>query len=77
MVARGTRKGAVSVSRFHNSGCAYRTQYAYDLRNRVTNIQTLGLQSYAFTLDAAGNRTRIDELDVTAMVYGYDELGRL
>ncbi|MCP3994937.1 MAG: RHS repeat-associated core domain-containing protein, partial [bacterium] len=57
------------------------TSYTYDELNRLTNLATTGngtvLQSYAYTLGAAGNRIRIDEHDGTARHYTYDGLYRL
>ncbi len=58
-----------------------RTTYAYDDRNRLTNLATTGpagtVQSYAYTVDAAGRRTQILEADGTERSYGYDSIDRL
>ncbi len=58
------------------------TSYTYDPLNRLTDLSTstnVGevLQSYAYTLGSAGNRTRIDEHDDTSRHYTYDLLYRL
>ncbi|MCP4895696.1 MAG: RHS repeat-associated core domain-containing protein, partial [bacterium] len=58
------------------------TTYTYDPLNRLTNLSSstgVGevLQSYQYRLEAAGNRTRIDEHDGRAHHYSYDDLYRL
>jgi RHS repeat-associated protein len=63
-----------------------KTTYAYDTRNRLTNLTTqqvtsglpgVPVQSQAYTLDAAGRRTAIAEGDGTGRSYGYDSIDRL
>jgi RHS repeat-associated protein len=63
------------------------TSYAYDARNALTSIATTlpgvagatptPIQSFAYTLDAAGRRTRVAEGDGTTRAYGYDSIDRL
>ncbi|MCP3976137.1 MAG: RHS repeat protein, partial [bacterium] len=58
------------------------TAYTYDGLSRLSHLETVNsvgnvLQSYAYTLGAAGNRTRIDEHDGTSRHYVYDNLYRL
>ena len=58
------------------------TSYTYDALSRLTNLATVNgvgevIQSYAYTLGAAGNRNRIDEHDGTSRHYRYDALYRL
>ncbi|MCP3974230.1 MAG: RHS repeat-associated core domain-containing protein, partial [bacterium] len=58
------------------------TTYTYDGLSRLSHLETVNsvgtvLQSYAYTLGAAGNRTRIDEHDGTSRYYQYDDLHRL
>jgi RHS repeat-associated protein len=58
------------------------TTYAYDALNRLTALKTqtgVGgiVQSYVYTLGAAGNRARIEEYDGTIRSYSYDPLYRL
>ena len=57
------------------------TTYAYDTRNRVTDIDTTGggetVQSFAYTVDAVGRRTGVAEADGTTRAYGYDGIDRL
>jgi RHS repeat-associated protein len=62
------------------------TTYAYDSRNRLTNLTTVQTpagsspvttQSYAYTLDLAGKRTGVAEADGTERSYGYDAIDRL
>jgi RHS repeat-associated protein len=63
------------------------TSYTYDALNRLTNLITrqappgpltpLTVQSYAYTLDAAGKRTGIVENDGTTRRYAYDGIDRL
>ncbi|MCP3999210.1 MAG: RHS repeat protein, partial [bacterium] len=58
------------------------TTTAYDALNRLTNLATetsVGdvLQSYQYTLGAAGKHTRVDEHDGTSRHYHYDALHRL
>ena len=57
------------------------TTYAYDLLNRLTGIQavlngTTTITSFGYLYDAAGNRTRKQQLDYTED-YSYDSLYRL
>jgi len=59
--------------------------YAYDQRNRLTNLGVNGtvngvqqpIASYAYTLDAAGHRTSVTELSGRTVNYSYDNLYRL
>ncbi|MCP3998835.1 MAG: hypothetical protein GY722_27750, partial [bacterium] len=59
------------------------TTYVYDNLNRLTNLTSevaatgYMLLSYDYTLDEAGNRTKIDEHDGTTRRYKYNELYRL
>jgi len=60
------------------------TTYGYDTRGRLTTLLTKEpgtsgniVQSYAYTLDAAGKRTRIEENDGTIRQFGYDSIDRL
>jgi len=58
------------------------TAYAYDSRNRLLDLGTRDadgnvLLGLAYTLGAAGNRTRIAEHDGTVSDYAYDALYRL
>ncbi|MCP4549449.1 MAG: RHS repeat-associated core domain-containing protein, partial [bacterium] len=58
------------------------TTHTHDALNRLTNLVTVNsvgdiLQSFAYTLGPAGNRTRIDEEDGTSRHYAYDSLFRL
>jgi RHS repeat-associated protein len=63
------------------------TAYTYDTLNRLTNLATTHpgllrtIQTYAFTLGPAGNRTRIVEAaglpQERTLDYGYDDLYRL
>ena len=58
------------------------TRYTYDALNRLTNLSTSKgtgelIQSYAYTLGAAGHRIRVEELDGTSRHYQYDTLYRL
>jgi RHS repeat-associated protein len=56
-------------------------QKTYDEDNRLSKVESKGLQgiisSYAYTYDAAGNRTTETESDGTTISYGYDALNRL
>ncbi|MCP4662223.1 MAG: hypothetical protein GY856_43020 [bacterium] len=68
------------VSLAYPNGVA--TSYVYDQLNRLTDLSTTTsvgdvVQSYAYTLGPAGNRTRIDEHDGTVRSYGYEDLYRL
>jgi len=59
-----------------------RTDYTHDRLGRLTNLVTrtsLGgvIQSYAYTLGAAGQRTQVQEADGTTRQYSYDDLYRL
>ena len=58
------------------------TTYGHDALNRLAGLSTATpggevVQSYAYTLGLAGNRTRIDEHDGTSRHYAYDDLYRL
>ncbi|HVG10277.1 MAG TPA: RHS repeat-associated core domain-containing protein [Thermoanaerobaculia bacterium] len=58
------------------------TTYTYDGRNRLLGLSTATsvgaiVQSYLYTLGAAGTRERVDEHDGTRREYGYDSLLRL
>jgi len=58
------------------------TVYGRDLRDRLTTIEsrTSGgslLARYAYTLDPAGNRTRLDEASGRSVSWQYDTLSRL
>jgi RHS repeat-associated protein len=62
------------------------TTYAYDPLNRLTQLTTTqgadaslpeAIQSYAYTLNAAGQRTQITEADGTVRNYAYDSIDRL
>jgi RHS repeat-associated protein len=63
------------------------TAYTYDALNRLTSLTTtqtppspappVTLQSYAYTLDAAGKRTGIAENGGTTRAYAYDGIDRL
>jgi RHS repeat-associated protein len=55
--------------------------YAYDSLGRLLYLENSGsegvMSSYAYTLDAAGNRTRVVENTGRTVEYGYDILNRL
>jgi RHS repeat-associated protein len=55
--------------------------YTYDARNRLTNLavnnSAAPMESYAYTLDAAGHRLSVSELSGRTVNYGYDNLYRL
>ena len=55
--------------------------YTYDTRNRLTNLavnnSTAAIESYAYTLDAAGHRLSVSELSGRTVNYGYDSIYRL
>jgi len=59
------------------------TTASYDALHRLVDLTTTSpsdgevLQSYAFTLNAVGQRTRIDEADGRSRVYDYDPARRL
>ncbi|HEV3317830.1 MAG TPA: hypothetical protein VG488_12705 [Candidatus Angelobacter sp.] len=66
------------------------TSYAYNLLNRLTNLQSTcgtaapgcgpagtSIASYTYTLGAAGNRLSVVELSGRTVNYGYDDLYRL
>ena len=57
------------------------TSYTYDTRGRVARIHAgadaTDVTSFAYTMDAAGRRTRIDELAGVTRTYGYDGIDRL
>ncbi len=60
------------------------TSYTYDPRGRLTTLITKEpgsngniAQSYLYTLDPAGKRTRIEESDGTIRQFGYDSVNRL
>ena len=58
------------------------TSYIYDRLNRLTDLTVRGidgsvLQSFSYTLGAAGNRLRINEHDGTVRSFEYDDLYRL
>ena len=61
------------------------TAYPYDQRNRLTNLGVNGtvsgapapIASYAYTLDAAGHRIGVTELNGRNVSYGYDNIYRL
>ena len=60
-----------------------RAEYTYDLLNRLTLLENRGsdgslISSYSYTLDAAGNRTRVEEEPSGRVVdYVYDSTDRL
>jgi RHS repeat-associated protein len=54
--------------------------FAYDSRNRLTNLSVtkgVSLETYAYSLDAAGHRLGVTELSGRTVAYGYDSLYRL
>src|SRR5208282_5607541 len=59
--------------------------YAYDARNRLTNLGVNGtvngapgpIASYVYTVDASGHRTSVTELSGRTVNYAYDNLYRL
>jgi RHS repeat-associated protein len=60
------------------------TTYGYNGQNRLLNLVTQRvaganpqLQSYAYTLDATGKSTQIDDVDAVTHKYSYDALNRL
>ena len=60
-----------------------RADYSYDLLNRLTLLENRGsdgslISSYSYTLDAAGNRKKVEEEPSGRVVdYDYDETDRL
>ena len=60
-----------------------RAEYSYDLLNRLTLLENRGsdgslISSYAYTLDASGNRTKVEEEPSGRVVdYVYDATNRL
>jgi len=73
-------KSSLSPFLSHPNGTA--VSYTYDINNRLTNLTHKNsvqqvLASYAYTLGAIGNRTRIDENTGIARIYEYDNLYRL